>query len=218
MLGKLIAAVSLVSMLSIGAACAQDGTQLEQFPIRDDCANPVEPHLKEGCAFLDELLAAFIGNDAEKFADINHYPHVRITNQGTKIWDTRDDYYKDNTAEILAAKEKSERFPGWVNGRWEKRQLIQFDDSQMHFAVYFSRLPEAKPIRRRSSCAYSPACLPPAVGQGFASRNWQDYSLSSAIRPPRRVGDRQVSLVTYSGNSARRRPGALSSRCSGWGP
>lgn len=147
MLKSVKIATALILCFGLNTVAAQTNVGPEQFPRQDDCKDATATPLKEGCKLLDDWLTYFVDNDAEAFANVNHYPHVRITNAGIKIWNTRDEYFKDNTAEILASKDKSDQYPGWVTSRWNKRQLIQYDNSQMHFAVEFTRFDkDDKPI------------------------------------------------------------------------
>ena len=146
------AAVALACILS---ACGSTGatdeaatdtdaqaaaTENEQLPLRDDCADPNTQALEDGCQTLDDWIGAFNANDADAFAASNNYPHVRTTGATTTIWQTPAEYLRDNSSETLAKKADAAGFPGWVKSRWDKRQLIQFDDASLHFTVQFSRL------------------------------------------------------------------------------
>ena len=130
-LTNFISGIALIA--SVGAASAQ-------ATVRDDCASPQKQPLVDGCKLLDEFIGAFNKADPVTFASTNNYPHIRITGPKVVIWNTAEDYIRDNPKESMIAKDTDTKFKGWKTSKWDWRRLIQYSDTTMHFTVAFSRL------------------------------------------------------------------------------
>jgi hypothetical protein len=126
---------AIAIMLSAGAAFAASPT-----PVRDDCKAPTVQPLKDGCELLDVFIGAFNKADPVTFAATNNYPHIRITGPKIVIWNTAEDYIRDNPKESMIAKDTDTKFKGWKTSKWDWRRLVQYSDQTMHFTVAFSRL------------------------------------------------------------------------------
>lgn len=96
----------------------------------------------EGYRLLDEAVEAFNSCDPLRMAEINHYPHIRITGPTVVIWHSAEEFIQSNAREKLQRKDVSTNFKGWKSSRWEWRKLVQHSAEAMHFAVAFSRLDE----------------------------------------------------------------------------
>ena len=86
-----------------------------------------------GCKILDEYLDAFNAGDAKRWANILHYPHVRIAGDRVRVWDTPEAFAKDNDMSRLAQK------INWGYNKWDWRELVQFGPDKMHYLLQFSR-------------------------------------------------------------------------------
>ena len=96
---------------------------------------------KEGLAALDEFMVTFNSGDSLTWAKTLHYPHVRLAGGKVQIWNTPEDYARDNDLSALAKKSS------WGYSVWDWRKLVQADPDKMHFAVQFTRYtPDHKKI------------------------------------------------------------------------
>lgn len=111
-----------------------------QSPVRDDCASPSKQPLTVGCKLLDEFMDAFNKADPVAFAAPINYPHIRIAGPKVVVWNTAEEYIRDNPRESMVAKDTDTKFKGWKTSRWDWRRLIQYSDQTMHFTVSFGRL------------------------------------------------------------------------------
>lgn len=111
-----------------------------QQAVRDDCASPKQAPLTDGCKLLDAFLVAFNEADPVAFAAANHYPHIRVTGPKVVIWNSPEEYARDNPKESMIAKDTDTKFKGWKTSKWDWRRLVQYSDTTMHFTVAFSRL------------------------------------------------------------------------------
>ena len=102
--------------------------------MKDTCgeANPSEL-ATIGCKVLDEYMEAFNSGNALTWAAVLHFPHVRIAGDRIQVWETPEDFAKDNDMSRLARK------INWGCNRWNWRHLIHFGQEKMHYAVQFSR-------------------------------------------------------------------------------
>ncbi len=102
--------------------------------LKDTCS---EEHLSEyaaiGCKVLNEYMAALNTGDAKKWAEVLHYPHVRIAGERILTWNTPDEFVQANSLDRLA------RRINWGHNKWDWRHLVQFGPMKMHFAVQLSR-------------------------------------------------------------------------------
>ena len=133
----LIGVISLLLPLNLftSQALAQQNT----------CASPkaqIPTELAyQGCLALDDFMATFNSRDALAWAKTLNYPHIRIAGGETKIWQTPEDYVRDNDLRKLA--EKS----GWGYSRWDWRNMVQQSPDKLHFTVQFTRYaPDGKKI------------------------------------------------------------------------
>jgi hypothetical protein len=95
----------------------------------------------EGCKALDEFMATFNSKDAMAWAKTLHYPHVRIAGGQVKVWNTPEEYAKDNDLSKLADA------AGWGYSKWDWRQLVQQSPDKLHYTVQFTRYsPQGKKI------------------------------------------------------------------------
>lgn len=131
------------SIKSVAAAVAialSAGSALAAPQVRDDCKAPTAQPLKDGCHLLDVFIEAFNKADPTAFAATNNYPHIRITGPKVVVWNTAQDYIRDNPKESMIAKDTDTKFKGWKTSKWDWRRLVQYSDQTMHFTVAFSRL------------------------------------------------------------------------------
>lgn len=94
-----------------------------------------------GMAALDEFIETFNSGDPLRWAKTLHYPHVRLAGNSVQIWNTPEEYARDNDVATLG------KASGWGYTKWDWRRLVQADDEKLHVAVQFSRYtPEHKKI------------------------------------------------------------------------
>jgi hypothetical protein len=92
--------------------------------------------VKEALALLDEYLAAFNAQDAERWANTLHFPHVRLAGKTVAVWQDAASYIRSNEISKLATQS------GWSHSEWTYRRLVQADADKLHFVVSFTRFAE----------------------------------------------------------------------------
>lgn len=94
-----------------------------------------------GMEALDRFMEGFNTGDPTVWTDALNFPHVRLAGGRVQIWNTPEEYSRDNAFDAL--KEKS----GWARSEWDWRKVVQADDDKIHIAVSFSRYtPEGRKI------------------------------------------------------------------------
>ena len=94
-----------------------------------------------GMKALDDFITTFNSGDPMAWAHSLNYPHVRLAGDKVQVWNTPEEYARDNDVRVL--KEKS----GWSHTEWDWRNVVQAEDDKIHIAVSFSRYtPEGKKI------------------------------------------------------------------------
>lgn len=94
-----------------------------------------------GLKALDEFLETFNSGDPKAWAATMQYPHVRLAGGKVQVWNTPEEYARDN--DVSALREKS----NWGYTVWDWRKMVQADPEKLHFAVQFSRYtPDHKKI------------------------------------------------------------------------
>lgn len=96
---------------------------------------------KIGIQALDDFLTTFNSGDPMAWAATLNYPHVRLAGGKVQVWNTPEEYARDNDLNQL--KNKS----GWGYSVWDWRKVVQAQDDKIHIAVSFTRYtPEHKKI------------------------------------------------------------------------
>lgn len=88
---------------------------------------------KIGMQVLDDFLVEFNSGDAKGWTTTLHFPHVRLAGGKVQIWNTPEEYVKDNNTANL------KKISGWKYTAWDWRKLVQADEDKLHIAVQFSR-------------------------------------------------------------------------------
>ncbi|MDE3736736.1 hypothetical protein PSH28_09045 [Pseudomonas resinovorans] len=99
------------------------------------------------CKALDDFLTTFNSKNEFAWAKTLNYPHVRMSGNQVTIWQTPEEYAKDQDLQKLA------ETIGWRNSRWNYRYVVQSGSDgksnqvKYHVALSFTRLDEdGKPI------------------------------------------------------------------------
>ena len=98
---------------------------------------------RAGMAALDEFMETFNSGSPLRWAQSLHYPHVRLGGLAVQIWNTPEDYARDN--DVSRLREAS----GWGYTKWDRRKMIQADEDKIHMAVQFSRYTPARTLGGR---------------------------------------------------------------------
>ena len=94
-----------------------------------------------GMKALDDFMTTFNAGDPMAWAATLNFPHVRLAGGKVQVWNTPEEYARDNDVRVL--KEKC----GWSKSEWDWRKIVQAEDDKIHIAVSFSRYtPEGKKI------------------------------------------------------------------------
>ncbi len=103
------------------------------MPNKDSCGESVlSEYASIGCKALDEYMEAFNTGNVHKWSAVLHYPHIRIAGERVRVWETREDFAKDNDMRHL---EKI----NWGYNKWDWRQLVQFGPAKLHYCLQLSR-------------------------------------------------------------------------------
>ena len=82
---------------------------------------------------LDQFMAALNAYDAAAMDRAMHFPHVRIAEGKVTVYDRPG----SNPMDLF---EKLKREDDWKWSRWEKRELVQFNDKKAHYALSYTRV------------------------------------------------------------------------------
>ena len=86
-----------------------------------------------GMKALDDFMTAFNSGDPMTWTQTLNFPHVRLAGGKVQVWNTPEEYARDNDVRVL--REKS----GWASSQWDWRKVVQAADDKIHIAVSFSR-------------------------------------------------------------------------------
>ena len=81
---------------------------------------------------LDDFMAALNAYDAAGMDRCMHFPHPRIAVGKVVVYDNPG----NNPLDLF---ERLKKEDNWSHSRWEKREIVQFNDSKAHFAVSYTR-------------------------------------------------------------------------------
>ena len=81
---------------------------------------------------LDAFMAALNAYDAAAMDREMHFPHVRIAGGAVTV-------YEQPGSNPMDLFEKLRTEDGWKWSRWEKRELVQFNEKKAHYAVSYTR-------------------------------------------------------------------------------
>src|SRR4030095_9560099 len=84
---------------------------------------------------MDEFMETFNARDVRAWAMTLNYPHVRFASNQVRIWNTADEFARDNA-------DYPKRLAPWHHSRWESMTVIQQGPDKVHFAVTFVRYDE----------------------------------------------------------------------------
>jgi hypothetical protein len=85
-----------------------------------------------GLQVLQDFLHTFNARDANAWAHVLNYPHVRFAGEQVTVWDNALDYAASNDLAPLSA-------TGWAYSRWDFIRPVQADATKVHFALQFTR-------------------------------------------------------------------------------
>lgn len=88
---------------------------------------------KIGSEILNTFHGAFNTGNALAWAQQLNYPHVRLAGGKVQVWNTPEEYARDN--DVTPMREKLNW--GWTQFNWFK--MVQGDEEKMHFVVETSR-------------------------------------------------------------------------------
>lgn len=86
-----------------------------------------------GCKALDAYMEALNSGDTMRWAKSLQYPHIRLAGDRVQIWNTPEEFARDNDMATLSQK------VNWGYSKWDWRHLVQYGPGKLHFAVQFSR-------------------------------------------------------------------------------
>jgi hypothetical protein len=81
---------------------------------------------------LDAFMAALNAYDAAAMDRWMHFPHVRIAGGTVTVYERPG----SNPMDLF---EKLKTEDDWKWSRWEKRELVQFNEKKAHYAVSYTR-------------------------------------------------------------------------------
>lgn len=88
--------------------------------------------VQAGVHVLHDFLRTFNARDAQAWAAVMNYPHVRFAGGQVTCWDTAADYAASNDLQPLAD-------TGWAYSRWDFIRPVQADATKVHFVLQFTR-------------------------------------------------------------------------------
>ena len=94
--------------------------------------SPKERVHTECMRVLDAFMAALNACDAAAMDRAMHFPHVRIAGGAVTVYEQPGSNPMD-----LFQRLKTE--DDWKWSRWEKRELVQFNEKKAHYAVSYTR-------------------------------------------------------------------------------
>lgn len=86
-----------------------------------------------GMKALDDFMSTFNSGDPLAWAHSLNFPHVRLAGGKVQVWNTPEEYARDNDVSVL--RDKSD----WGYSAWDWRKVVQAEDDKIHIAVSFSR-------------------------------------------------------------------------------
>jgi hypothetical protein len=105
------------------------------------------PKVEIPCKSLDDFLKTFNDKEELSWAKTLNYPHVRMSGNKVTIWNTPEEYARDQNLTQL------EKDIGWGSTRWDYRYVVQSGNDgkgnalKYHVALSFTRLDtNGKPI------------------------------------------------------------------------
>jgi hypothetical protein len=84
---------------------------------------------------MGDFMETFNARDVRAWANTLNYPHVRFASNQVRIWNTADEFARDN------ADYPKRLFP-WHHSKWESMTVLQSGADKVHFAVTFVRYNE----------------------------------------------------------------------------
>jgi hypothetical protein len=87
---------------------------------------------KECNRVLDDFMAALNAYDAAGMDRCMHFPHPRIAADKVVVYDKPG----SNPMDLFDRLKKED---GWSHSRWEKREVIQFNECKAHVALSYTR-------------------------------------------------------------------------------
>lgn len=88
--------------------------------------------IQAGLQVLQDFLTHFNARDAQAWAGVLHYPHVRLAGGQVTVWNDAAAYAASNDLTPLAD-------TGWTHSAWDWIQPVQADADKVHFALQFTR-------------------------------------------------------------------------------
>lgn len=88
--------------------------------------------VQAGLQVLQDFLRTFNARDAQAWAQVMNYPHVRLAGDQVIVWQNAADYAAANDLAPLAD-------TGWAYSRWDFIRPVQADATKVHFALQFTR-------------------------------------------------------------------------------
>lgn len=88
--------------------------------------------VQAGLQVLQDFLRTFNARDAQAWAQVMNYPHVRLAGDQVIVWQSATDYAAANDLAPLAD-------TGWAYSRWDFIRPVQADATKVHFALQFTR-------------------------------------------------------------------------------
>ncbi|MEF9897614.1 MAG: hypothetical protein RR736_01405 [Pseudomonas sp.] len=137
--------------LAAGIASSHVFAASAQTDLPDSCARDAKGNYSQEfdvpCKALDRFLTTFNAKDELAWAKTLNYPHVRMSGNQVTVWQTPEEYAKDQNLQQLSKE------IGWENTRWNYRYVVQSGSdgqgnaNKYHVALSFTRLDKAgKPI------------------------------------------------------------------------
>ncbi len=96
-------------------------------------ANAADPDAERNARkAMGQFMTAFNSRDVQAWAATLNYPHVRFASNQVRIYNTLEDFVRDNA-------NYPQRLAPWHHSRWESMNVIQSGPDKVHFAVEFVR-------------------------------------------------------------------------------
>ncbi|MFJ1260509.1 hypothetical protein [Cupriavidus sp. CuC1] len=84
-------------------------------------------------AVLDAFMQALNDHDAAAMDHCMHFPHTRLANGGTVVYEAPG----NNPMDLF---QRLEQAVGWSYSRWESREVVQFNARKAHVLLSYTRL------------------------------------------------------------------------------
>ena len=88
--------------------------------------------VQAGLQVLQDFMRTFNARDAQAWAAVMNYPHVRLAGDQVIVWDDAAAYAAANDLTPLAD-------TGWAYSQWDWIRAVQADATKVHFALQFTR-------------------------------------------------------------------------------